>query len=338
MLEAELHDAQRQMLPGITTAGYLRHMRKFPRFFDALEPPLHRCSPSTRINEFDEDATGRGDSYRIAQRQRDVRRVGIVGLVERALGGPIPAEPAPGLRVLDVLGGDGTVARAIASLTGTEADPWVLTGDISGHMTAQAVRYQMPAVCQPAQRLALRSGMFDAVILAYGTHHIPGSERCTAFREAWRVLKPGGRIVVHDFDQQGPVARWFDEVVDRYTPGGHRYEHFTEAGLRDDLASVGFTDIVADELYDPFVMAAGSSERASYELCSYVLHMYGLFGLRESFPHDWHELLWQLMSQCLRYQPGSVAAVPQVTVARHGTRFVATMPRVALVAVGMKQP
>ena len=335
MRKVDAHQAQRQILPGISTADYVRHMRRFPRFFDVLDLRLDEDRPAP-VNEFDSDVTGRGDSYRIAQRHCDVRRAGIVGLLERALGGPIPAGDAPGLRVLDVLGGDGTIARSVAGLTGNRVDPWILTGDISGQMTAEAVRYGIPAACQPAQRLALRSGTFDAVILAYGTHHIPAAERRTAFREACRVLKPGGRVVVHDFDQHGAVARWFEEVVDRYTPGGHRYAHFTEAGLRADLSAAGFTVTEVGELYDPFVMTAGSAERAAYELCSYVLHMYGLFKLREGSPLGWDELLWKLMSEFMEYPQGGIAAVPRVTVDRRGDHFVATMPRVALVATGTK--
>jgi ubiquinone/menaquinone biosynthesis C-methylase UbiE len=329
-----------QLLPGITAGEYLRHMRKFPRFWPTLDASAgvaDRPAVPAPANEFDTDSTGRGDSYRVAQRHCEVRRTGIVGLVERALDGPLPTGPAPGLRVLDVLGGDGTVARAVAELTGSAADPWILTGDVSRHMTAEAVRYGIPAVCQPAQQLALHSGTFDAVILAYGTHHIAPAERKDAYAEAWRVLKPGGRIVVHDFDQQGQVARWFDEVVDRYAPGGHRYEHFTEAELRSDLASVGFTAVRTEDLYDPFIMAADSRAAAVQALSSYAFHMYGLFGLREEHPDGWVEPLWRLMARHLTYPRDSVASVTSASVRQRGARFVAVAPRVALVGVGTKR-
>jgi SAM-dependent methyltransferase len=330
-------DEHDQYLPGMTLRDYLHYMERHPRFRAVLDLAVgHRIEPPTSANEFDTDVTGRGDSYRLAQRRADVRSTGIVGLLELALDRPVPADPPADLRVLDVLGGDGTIARAaVGGLRGGSDNHWVLTGDLSRHMIAEAVRYGLPAVCQSAQQLVLRNDVFDAVILAYGTHHIPPAERKTAYAEAWRVLKPGGRLVVHDFEDGGPVARWFAEVVHRYAPGGHAYEHFTLAELRHDLTAVGFTDVSLGELFDPFVVPGATPEAARELLCSYIFSMYGLFGLRQS--EDWADRVWKLACRYMRY-PEAGAAVPvrRVEIQPAGSRFVATMPRIALTAVGVK--
>jgi len=319
-------------------ADYRRIMQRYPRFASVIdfEAAGHGHS-SADANEFETDQDGRGDSYRHAQQQPLVRLTGIRQLLSLGLNGPIPETPGPELRVLDVLGGDGTIARAVASIceVASNAGHWILTGDIAGHMTAEALRYRVPAICQPAQRLALHDNTFDAVILAYGTHHIPFAERKAAYSEAWRVLKPGGCIVVHDFEQGGQVARWFDEVVHRFTPGGHAYRHFTRSQLIRDLDAVGFEDASVEEMYDPFIVPGPNAESASDRLCAYVSQMYGLFGLRRR--PGWRPELWRLMTEYMSYRDDPVAVVPEVTVIPQETSgHLAIMPRVALAGVAVK--
>jgi ubiquinone/menaquinone biosynthesis C-methylase UbiE len=331
-----------EYVPGFTASAYQAHMRAFPRFADAL-PGLPddgqsgiRGGLSTAGapgNEFDDDVTGRGDSYRVSQRSPLVRATGINTLFRRAVE-PLPEVVPADFRVLDVLGGDGTIARALAAQGGP--GEWILTGDLSASMVAQALRYGLPAICQPAQRLAVRDASFDAILLAYGTHHIPPVERKNAYLEAWRALKPGGRLLVHDFAQDGPVAAWFGEVVHRYAPNGHEYEHFTGDELVRDLESAGLEEVAVEEMYDPFVVSGETAEQAVEGLTDYVASMYGLFGLtREA---GWQERLWQLMDTLLRYPDGS-APITRLTVhpAEDGPGWTAVMPRVALLAVGTKR-
>ncbi|MGW2159406.1 hypothetical protein [Nonomuraea sp. NPDC001699] len=86
-------------------------------------------------SEFDSDRGGRGDSYRRAQQDALVRWTGI-----RALLGLLTPDPADGPPLLlDVLGGDGTVARAAAGRLGSlDAKPLIITGDLSGQMVDRA--------------------------------------------------------------------------------------------------------------------------------------------------------------------------------------------------------
>src|SRR5262245_10282395 len=174
------------------------------------------------VNEFDCDSgRGRGDSYRRAQLDPLVRWCGIRQLLDLAGGAPMHLQSGEGT-VLDALGGQCTTSRAVAAVG---SGPTVVTADIAASMVGRALNYGLPALRQDVRFMYLADGTFDAVILAYGTHHIPPADRENAYRECRRILRPGGRLVVHDFRPTSAVARWFVEVVHRYAPGGHAYEH-----------------------------------------------------------------------------------------------------------------
>jgi len=99
-------------------------------------------------------------------------------------------------RVLDVAGGTGRAARAVARDTGRVPDPVVV--DASESMLRRAVAHGTAAVRGDAGRLPVRDESVDAVVVLDALHHLP--DQRAALADAARVLRPGGVLVVREFD------------------------------------------------------------------------------------------------------------------------------------------
>jgi len=301
-----------------------------PGSFEALS------ALSVTSTEFDSDQTGRGDTYRTAQTDVSVRWTGMRQLL--GLCGPDRSRDVT--VVLDVLGGDGTVARAIrkrgeASLR----DICVLTSDLSAEMVENALDYGLAAIRQSADFLFLREASVDSVLLAYGTHHIAPKCRPVAVAEALRVLRPGGQIILHDFAESSPTARFFHQVVHSYSKAGHDYEHFSRESLAGLFGTEGL-GVSITELYDPLLVRGCDADDARHRMCDYITNMYGVGSWLS--PHADLDGAWR---QLIQYFDHSEHMIPSMTrgevpvapvVRRKGAGFVAVVPRVALVAVARK--
>jgi ubiquinone/menaquinone biosynthesis C-methylase UbiE len=108
----------------------------------------------------------------------------------------------PGDRVLDVGSSSGYLARMLAAAAGP-------SGSVTGlDPSASAIAYarrRAPAtasfVSGVAQDLsAFADGSFDVVTSTLAVHHVPARRRQDAFTEMYRVTRPGGRLLVADFD------------------------------------------------------------------------------------------------------------------------------------------
>jgi len=295
-------------------------------------------------NEFESDAGGgRGGSYRRAQKVTDARITGLSTLLRMVSGtGDIGRMP-PGYRLLDVLGGDGLAARVLRLLAPHPGPSPVLTSDIAANMVTEALRQGLPAMRQPAHHLFLRDDSFDGVMVAYGTHHVAAPERPLMCQEAYRVLRPGGRVVIHDFEKGSPVSRWFSEVVDRYCSAGHPYEHFSREELRELLEAAHFSQVTVTEVYDPIRVSGDTESHAIGSLLDYLISMYGLTA---AAPRDagMHALLLDWISRHMRYDfaadshPAGHWRPALTTYAADCGMIAAEMPRVALVATAVKAP
>ncbi|MFB6159737.1 MAG: class I SAM-dependent methyltransferase [Haloferacaceae archaeon] len=94
-------------------------------------------------------------------------------------------------RLLDVAGGPG---RAAAGLDVPER----VVVDAAAGMCRRARAGGLAAVRGDAGRLPVASAAVDAVLVADALHHLPAPDE--ALREAARVLRPGGVLVVREFD------------------------------------------------------------------------------------------------------------------------------------------
>lgn len=286
--------------------------------------------------EFDSDDTGRGDSYRRAQRNSSVRWRGIRQLLELAA----PSDAAAPHIVLDVLGGDGTIARAVHEHAPDLRDRVsILTGDLSGDMVERALAQGLPAVRQAADHLFLGDRTVDAALLAYGTHHIAPQDRLNAVTEALRVVRDGGRVVLHDFDDASPMARFFTDVVHPHTTAGHDYRHFSRGSLVELFEEAGTPARVVD-LYDPLVVRGDTEEDARRRMCEYVADMYGV---GEYFAaQGGTDARWRILERYFGHEgylaglPAEVDFTPRPVVYRSRGAYVAEVPRAAMVAVARK--
>lgn len=100
--------------------------------------------------------------------------------------------PTPG-RVLDAGGGTGRVANAIREYAGE-----VVIADPSLGMLREADRTQLGLVCSNSEALPFPSETFERIIMVDALHHVINHGETA--REMYRVLKPGGRIVIEEPD------------------------------------------------------------------------------------------------------------------------------------------
>jgi demethylmenaquinone methyltransferase/2-methoxy-6-polyprenyl-1,4-benzoquinol methylase len=119
----------------------------------------------------------------------------------------------PGMKVLDIAGGTGDLARALARGVGPTGEVWLT--DINGAMLAIGrdrlldEGLALPVAQCDAEALPFPAGHFDRVTVAFGLRNMTRKE--AALREMNRVLAPGGRLLVLEFSKVWkPLAPAYD--------------------------------------------------------------------------------------------------------------------------------
>jgi len=96
--------------------------------------------------------------------------------------------------LLDAGGGTGRVSQFLM-----EKSNFTVVADPSIRMLRQAIKKDgLRPVCSQAEQIPFSSEKFDRVIMVDALHHVADQTRVAA--EFWRVLKPGGRIVIEEPD------------------------------------------------------------------------------------------------------------------------------------------
>lgn len=102
-------------------------------------------------------------------------------------------------RAIDVGGGTGRAAAALRDATGADGrgcDATVV--DAAVGMLREARARGLSCAAGDAARLPVRDGAVDAVTVVDALHHFP--DATAAVEEAARALRPGGVLVVREFD------------------------------------------------------------------------------------------------------------------------------------------
>ena len=102
-----------------------------------------------------------------------------------------------GDRVLDLGSGPGTLTRAAADLAGSSGQ--VIGLDSSPEMVIHAQRLGGDSRVGDVARPPFSDNSFDVVVSALALHHVEPEDRDAVFAQAFRMLIPGGRLLVAEF-------------------------------------------------------------------------------------------------------------------------------------------
>ena len=157
----------------------------------------------------------------------------------------------PGQTVLEIGTGTGSVLLLVArvapdaTVIGLDPDPEALA--VAGRKVRRAgvpIRLDRGY----ADRLPYPDGSVDRVLSSFMLHHLQPDAQQAALREVRRVLAPGGRLHLVDFDgaPSGPVGRLMRVGRGHGHGGGHGHGHGhaqpSFVPVLEVLAGAGFTD------------------------------------------------------------------------------------------------
>ena len=125
----------------------------------------------------------------------------------------------PGMKVLDIAGGTGDLARAFAKQAGAQGEVWLT--DINESMLRVGRDrliddgVVLPCAVCDGESLPFADNYFDRVTVAFGLRNMTHKDQALA--EMTRVLKPGGKLLVLEFSKiaapLAPVYDWYSFKV-----------------------------------------------------------------------------------------------------------------------------
>jgi demethylmenaquinone methyltransferase / 2-methoxy-6-polyprenyl-1,4-benzoquinol methylase len=163
--------------------------------------------------------------HQVARRydiMNDVMSAGLHRVWKDAMVAALNPPRHPGFKVLDVAGGTGDIAFRIVDASHRQAHATVL--DINGSMLGvgqeraekRNLSENVDFVEANAEELPFGDAEFDAYTIAFGIRNVPDIAK--ALKEAHRVLKRGGRLLVLEFSEvQMPIL---DKVYDAWSFNG----------------------------------------------------------------------------------------------------------------------
>lgn len=125
----------------------------------------------------------------------------------------------PGMQILDLACGPGTLSRRLAAMVSPGGE--IVGVDLAPGMIELARDLEIPSASfeiMDIEQLEFEDGSFDAVVCGHGLQYAADLPR--ALREARRVLRPSGRLAasVPVTSRAEPVWNLLDTVIDRWLP------------------------------------------------------------------------------------------------------------------------
>ena len=140
--------------------------------------------------------------------------------------------PTPG-KLLDVGGGTGRVSGFFIN----EVDQ-VIIADLSEKMLNESLGKEgLEPICSHAEKLPFPDEFFERVIMVDALHHV--CDQKEAAQELWRVLKPGGMIIIEEPD----IRHWAVKLVALAEKIALMRSHFLSPGKIKGLYQLNTNDI-----------------------------------------------------------------------------------------------
>jgi ubiquinone/menaquinone biosynthesis C-methylase UbiE len=164
-------------------------------------------------------------------------------------------DPNPGDKIADLCSGTGTLTIMIGERMQDSGE--VIGIEISPDQMKTAAKKPRPGIVTfirgDASRTGYPDGYFDGAAISGALHELPGPVRSGVLSEAFRIIRPLGRLVVTDHNR--PRAEWKARLMDfleRFNPEHHTYRELLASGLEHEILQAGFrvikTEVMAWDL------------------------------------------------------------------------------------------
>jgi ubiquinone/menaquinone biosynthesis C-methylase UbiE len=179
-----------------------------------------------------------------------------------------PAEIKPGDRVLDVGCGTGdltmlakTLAGPTGEVYGTDASPKMI--EVARRKAARTgvdVTFQVDLI----ENMTFPDNQFDVVLSSLMMHHLPDDLKREGLAEIYRVLKPGGRLLIVDMESSSNgsvIQRLSDLMIQLH--GGHKHLQNNVKSLIPFVEAASFTNVETDKINRQLSFIAGEKTPVS---------------------------------------------------------------------------
>lgn len=235
------------------------------------------CEPSSACCDSDIPVAMIGDEYQTLD--------GYQQAADLKLGCGLPTESAglePGQTVVDLGSGAGNdcfVARAIVGDTGKvigvdfAEDMIALARENARQLGAENVEFVLGEI----EEIPLPDQVADVVVSNCVMNLVPDKSR--AFRQTWRILKPGGHFSISDIVYVGTMPGALREVADLYTgcvAGAVQRDTYLEtirqAGFVNISIPIEKTIQIPDEVLAKHLTPAQQTEFAGFQVQSITVN------------------------------------------------------------------
>ncbi|MEE4242044.1 MAG: methyltransferase domain-containing protein [Desulfopila sp.] len=170
-------------------------------------------------------------------------------------------------RVLDLGCGTGILTRMIADRLKAAIGGQCTGIDAAAKMIQAAQKKRASKNCffkvMAAEELSFPDHSFDAVVSSLFFHHVPLDLKEAALHEAYRVLKPGGRLVIADMHIPKTFMGWLVSHTSRWFFLQPQIGENISGILPELITQAGFTPPVISAYYFGYIALFSSTRQVS---------------------------------------------------------------------------